>query len=60
MVLIQEKSKELEWFLPRQKQSYVDYLDSLLVDPKLIHAKRKGAIKQYYLLKNVLEEYRKI
>ncbi|WP_158728600.1 MULTISPECIES: murein L,D-transpeptidase [unclassified Flavobacterium] len=55
-----EKSKELGWFLPRQKQSYVDYLDSLLIDPKLIHKNEKGAIKQYYLLKNVLEEYRKI
>ncbi|MCF6129658.1 L,D-transpeptidase family protein [Flavobacterium sp. AS60] len=51
------KSNELEWYLPREKQSYVTYLDSLLVDPKLID-KKEQHIEQYYKLKTVLKKYR--
>ena len=53
------KSNELEWYLPREKQSYVAYLDSLLVDPKLID-KKEQHIEQYYKLKAVLKKYRAI
>jgi len=53
------KSNELEWYLPREKQSYVTYLDSLLVDPKLID-KKEQHIEQYYKLKAVLKKYRDI
>lgn len=53
------KSRELGWYLPRKKQSYVAYLDSLLVDPKLID-KKEQHIKQYYKLKTVLQQYRNI
>lgn len=53
------KLKELEWYLPRKKQSYVGYLDSLLVDPKLIDNNEQH-IAQYYKLKNVLQRYREI
>lgn len=53
------KMKELEWYLPRKKQSYVGYLDSLLIDPKLIDNKEQH-IAQYYKLKNVLQKYREI
>ena len=53
------KSNELEWYLPRKKQSYVTYLDSLLVDPKLID-KKEQHIEQYYKLKAVLKRYRAI
>jgi len=45
--------------LPREKQSYVTYLDSLLVDPKLID-KKEQHIEQYYKLKAVLKKYRAI
>ena len=55
-----KKIKELEWYLPRKKQSYVSYLDSLLINPSLINKDEKGVLKQYYLLKDVLQEYRKI
>ncbi len=55
-----QKTKDLGWFLPRKKQSYVNYLDSLLIDPSLIHKEEKGVLKQYYLLKDVLQEYRAI
>ena len=53
------KSDELGWYLPRKKQSYVAYLDSLLVDPKLID-KKEQQIGQYYKLKTVLQRYRNI
>ena len=53
------KTNELEWYLPRKKQSYVTYLDSLLVDPKLID-KKEQHIEQYYKLKTVLQRYRDI
>ena len=55
-----QKSEALGWFLPRKKQSYVDYLDSLLVNPSLINKEGKGVLKQYYLLKDILQHYRKI
>lgn len=53
------KSNELGWYLPRAKQSYVTYLDSLLLDPKLIDKKERH-IEQYYKLKAVLKRYRSI
>lgn len=53
------KVAELEWYLPRKKQSYVGYLDSLLVDPKLIDNTEQH-IHQYYKLKDVLQRYRDI
>jgi murein L,D-transpeptidase YcbB/YkuD len=53
------KTNELEWYLPRKKQTYVGYLDSLLVDPKLIDNKEQH-ISQYYKLKSVLQKYRDI
>jgi len=53
------KTEELGWYLPRKKLSYVQYLDSLLVDPKLIDNSAK-LIGQYYKLKTVLQRYRAI
>lgn len=53
------KLKELEWYLPRKKLSYVDYLDSLLVNPKGLESK-EPLVAQYYKLKEVLQKYRAI
>ena len=55
-----KKFKEIEWYLPQQKQSYVDYLDSLLVKPSLINKDKKEVLGQYYRLKQVLKKYREI
>jgi murein L,D-transpeptidase YcbB/YkuD len=55
-----ESTNQMEWFLPREKQSYGKYLDSLLVNPSLIKKNEKGLFAQYYLLKNVLKSYREI
>lgn len=54
------KTAELDWYLPRKKQSYVNNLDSLLRDPKLINQQDKDLLGQYYLLKNALKKYRDI
>jgi murein L,D-transpeptidase YcbB/YkuD len=54
------KSKELGWYLPRKKQSYVNHLDSLLLDPSLINKPDKELLGQYYLLKAALKDYRDI
>jgi murein L,D-transpeptidase YcbB/YkuD len=54
------KTKDLGWYLPRKKQSYVSYLDSLLIEPNLINKDEKGVLSQYYLLKDVLQKYRQI
>lgn len=54
------KSKELGWYLPRKKLSYVTYLDSLLVNPSLINKDEKEVLGEYYRLKEVLQKYRKI
>tara|TARA_R110000868_G_scaffold162453_2_gene393729 strand:+ start:2704 stop:4275 length:1572 start_codon:yes stop_codon:yes gene_type:complete len=54
------KSTEMEWHLPRKKQSYVNYLDSLLTNPGLINKNEKGLIAQYFLLKKVLKKYREM
>lgn len=55
-----QKTKEIGWFLPRKKQSYVSYLDSLMIDPSLFDKEDKGILSQYYLLKEVLSQYREI
>ncbi|MBP6558175.1 MAG: L,D-transpeptidase family protein [Flavobacterium sp.] len=53
------KTEELGWYLPRKKLSYGQYLDSILVDPKLMDNKEQ-LIGQYYKLKSVLQKYRAI
>lgn len=55
-----EKSREVGWYLPRKKQSYVNYLDSLLVNPSLIHKDEKEVLGQYYRLREALKKYRQI
>lgn len=53
------KTEELGWYLPRKKLCYEDYLDSLLIDPKIIESNEQH-IDQYYKLKDVLKKYRDI
>lgn len=54
------KSEEVEWYIPRKKQSYISYLDSLLSNPSLINKNEKNFFSQYFLLKKALQKYRKI
>jgi murein L,D-transpeptidase YcbB/YkuD len=54
------KVNEIGWFLPKKKQTYVNYIDSLLANPSKINEERKEVVGQYYRLKKVLEKYRKI
>lgn len=53
-----EKSTELGWYLPRKKQSFVNYLDSILAKPSLINKDEKEISGQYYRLREVLKKYR--
>lgn len=55
-----EKSKENGWYLPREKVSYVTYLDTLMRDPKLIAKDQTEFYSQYYNLKKGLQKYRNI
>lgn len=51
-------SRELGWYLPRKKVSYVHYLDSLLANPKLMEKNERKMLPQYYQLKAMLGKYR--
>lgn len=55
-----KKSTEMGWYLPRNKQSYVNYLDSLLVNSSLINKGETRVLSQYFLLRKVLKQYRQI
>jgi murein L,D-transpeptidase YcbB/YkuD len=55
-----EKISEIGWFLPRKKLSYVNLLDSLLVDYKLLNKNETQLLGQYYKLREVLKKYRQI
>ena len=51
-----KKSEELGWYLPRKKQSYVSYLDSIIINPSLINKDEKEVLGQYYRLREVLKK----
>jgi murein L,D-transpeptidase YcbB/YkuD len=58
--LDKEASRETGWYLPREKTSYVAYLDTLMRDPQLIVKDKKEFFSQYYNLKKGLKKYREI
>ncbi len=53
-------SKETGWYLPRDKTSYVDYLDKLMKEPDLIRKDASKQLGQYYNLRKALQRYRDI
>lgn len=55
-----KQSRSLGWFLPREKMSYVTYLDTLMKDPDLISQDESELIGQYYNLRKALQIYRGI
>jgi len=51
--------KEIDWNLPRKKVSYEEYLDSILESPPGYSMEVNAPVnRQYYLLKNFLNQYR--
>ena len=58
--LDEEESKETGWYLPRERTSYVAYLDTLMSDPQLIEENKSEFFSQYYNLKKGLKKYREI
>lgn len=55
-----KESKETGWYLPRQRVSYVSYLDTLMRDPERIKGDKAEMFAQYYNLRKALEKYRDI
>ena len=55
-----QKSKQLGWYLPRERVSYVQYLEELIKDPDLISKDKEEMIEAYYNLRKSLEKYRDI
>ena len=53
-----EKSTDLGWYLPRKKLSFVNYLDSIMINPSLIDQDEREISGQYYLLREALKKYR--
>jgi len=54
-------SRAVNWFLPRKKIAYDDYLDTLLKKPsKQAPAASEPVYRQYDLLKNFLAKYRQL
>lgn len=55
-----KKTTEIGWFIPRKNISYVNLLDSLLLDSKLLNKNETQLLGQYYELREVLKKYRQI
>lgn len=55
-----ESSRSTGWFLPRNDISYVDYLDTLMAEPKRMGADKNANISEYYSLRKALSHYRAI
>jgi murein L,D-transpeptidase YcbB/YkuD len=53
-----KKSRQLGWYLPREKVSYADYLDELMKDNSLIREDDDQNIAMYYNLRKGLQRYR--
>ncbi|PKW29121.1 L,D-transpeptidase family protein [Flavobacterium lindanitolerans] len=55
-----KESKETGWYLPREKVSYVTYLDTLMKDPNLLKKHDSELLPLYYDLKKGLQKYTEI
>jgi murein L,D-transpeptidase YcbB/YkuD len=55
-----KKIQETGWFIPRKNISYINLLDSLLVNPELLNKNENLVFSQYYKLRDVLKKYRQI
>ena len=55
-----KKITETGWFLPRKTLSYINLLDSLLVDSQLLNKNEDQLFGQYFKLREALKKYRRI
>lgn len=55
-----KQSRSMGWFLPRERVSYVAYLDTLIRDPDLLDEKVLANFSQYDNLRKGLTKYREI
>ena len=58
--LDEEKSREIDWLLPRKKVDYEVWLDSLLQVSEAFKQADEPVYRQYNLLKTYLDKYKKI
>jgi murein L,D-transpeptidase YcbB/YkuD len=58
--LEESKTKKIEWFLPRKKISYGDWLQSYLNTPDSGMVAKEPVYRQYFLLKEYLHRYIRI
>lgn len=56
----EKKVKEIGWFLPKKELSYESFLDTLLLNPKLLNLNENNQLGQYYKLREALKKYRAI
>ena len=54
------QSKQMGWFLPRQRVPYAEYLAELMKDPDLLNKDEETMIAPYYQLRKSLQHYRVI
>ena len=55
-----QKSRELGWYLPRDKMSYIDYLEVLMNDEDRLTKDDEALPSMYYNLRKSLHHYRDI
>lgn len=53
-------STALEWLLPRKELSYESLLDSVILNPTLLNKDSVVMFRQYFKLRDVLQQYREI
>jgi murein L,D-transpeptidase YcbB/YkuD len=53
-----QTSRQLGWFLPRERKSYVEYLEDLMKDDDLIKKDEEEHIALYFNLRKALKKYR--
>lgn len=53
-------SRQTGWYLPRERVSYVSYLDTLMREPERIKKDEGEMFAQYYNLRKALQKYREI
>jgi murein L,D-transpeptidase YcbB/YkuD len=55
-----KRTTDLGWYIPRKKQSFVSYLDTLTQNPNLLSHDERKMFKQYYRLRDALKKHRLI
>lgn len=55
--LSESETKKMDWFVPRKKASYMDWLHTYLSSPDSAAKEKEPIYRQYFLLKKYLQKY---